>query len=54
MLPRIGAGWPDEIEARCADRRFDELDRADLGPFVGERVSLMAPFAVTRTMTHVS
>ena len=42
----------DEVEARCASRRLDELDRADLPPCVGERVSFMAPFALTRTMTH--
>ena len=52
ILPRIGEGRRDEVEARCASRRIDELDRADLPPCVGERVSFMAPFALTRTMTH--
>ena len=52
ILPRIGEGRRDEVEARCASRRLDELDRADLPPCVGERVSFMAPFALTRTMTH--
>jgi hypothetical protein len=40
------------VEAQCAGRRLDELDRTDLPPCVGERVSFMAPFALTRTMTH--
>ena len=52
ILPRIGEGRRDEVEARCASRRLDELDRADLPPCAGERVSFMAPFALTRTMTH--
>ena len=50
ILPRIGEGRRDEVDARC--RRLDELDRAELPPCVGERVSFMAPFALTRTMTH--
>ena len=52
ILPRIGEGRRDDVEGRCASRRLDELDRADLPPCVGERVSFMAPFALTRTMTH--
>ena len=52
ILPRIGEGRRDEVDARCASQRLDELDRADLPPCVGERVSFMAPFALTRTMTH--
>ena len=52
VLPRIGEGRRDDVEARCAGRRLDELDPADLPPCVGERVSFMAPFALTRTMTH--
>ena len=52
ILPRIGEGRRDEVEARCASQRLDELDRADLPPCVGERVSFMAPFALPRTMTH--
>ena len=52
ILPRIGEGRRDEVEARCASQRLDELNRADLPPCVGERVSFMAPFALTRTMTH--
>ena len=52
ILPRIGEGRRDEVEARCASQRLDELDRADWPPCVGERVSFMAPFMLTRTMTH--
>ena len=52
ILPRIGEGRRDDVEARCAGQRLDELARADLPPCVGERVSFMAPFALTRTMTH--
>ena len=52
ILPRIGEGRRDDVEARCAGQRLDELDRADLPPCVGERVSFMATFALTRTMTH--
>ena len=52
ILPRTGAGRRHDVEARCAGRRLDELERADLPPCVGERVSFMAPFAVTRTITH--
>ena len=52
ILPRIGEGRRDDVEARCSGQRLDELDRADLPPCVGERVSFMAPFALTRTMTH--
>ncbi len=52
ILPRIGEGRRDDVEGRCASRRLDQLDRSDLPPCVGERVSFMAPFALTRTMTH--
>ena len=52
ILPRIGEGRRDDVEAHCAGQRLDDLDRADLPPCVGERVSFMAPFALTRTMTH--
>ena len=52
ILPRIGGGRRDEVEVRCAGQKLDELHRADLPPCVGERVSFMAPFALSRTMTH--
>ncbi|MYK81110.1 MAG: AAA family ATPase [Gammaproteobacteria bacterium] len=52
ILPRIGNGRRDDVEARCAGERFDELDPENLPPCVGERVSFMAPFALRRTITH--
>ena len=52
VLPRIGEGRRDEVEARCAGQRLDQLGRAELPPCVGERVSFMAPFPLTRRMTH--
>lgn len=52
ILPRIGEGRRDEVETRCAGKRLDELAVEDLPPCAGERASLMAPFALTRTMTH--
>ena len=51
-LPRIGGGRRDDVEARHRGQRLDKLKRADLPPCVGERVSFMAPFPLTRTMTH--
>lgn len=52
ILPRIGEGKRDEVEARCAGKRLDELQAGDMPPCVGERVSFMAPFELRRTMTH--
>jgi len=52
ILPRIGEGRRDEVEARCAGKRFDELNAGDLPPCVGERASFMASFPLARTMTH--
>ena len=52
ILPRIGGGRRDDVEVRCAGQRLDELDPANLPPCVGERVSFMAPFPLTRTITH--
>ena len=52
ILPRIGEGKRDEVEARCAGQRLDELSAGDLPPCAGERVSFMAPFELTRTMRH--
>ena len=44
---------PVQKTAVLEDRQqLDELARADVPPCVGERVSFMAPFALTRTMTH--
>ena len=52
ILPRIGGGRRDDVEVRCAGQRLDELDPSDVPPCVGERVSFMAPFPLTRTITH--
>lgn len=52
ILPRIGTGRRDEVEKRCAGQRLDELDGPDLPPCVDERGLFMAPFSLTRTMTH--
>ena len=52
ILPRIGGGRRDDVEVHCAGQRLDEIARVNLPPCVSERVSFMAPFAFTRTMTH--
>lgn len=52
ILPRIGEGKHDEVEARCAGRRLNELTKDDLPPCAGERISFMASFELVRTMTH--
>lgn len=52
ILPRIGEGKRDDVETRCAGRRLDDLDPEDIPPCLGERVSFMAPFEISRTMTH--
>lgn len=52
ILPRIGGGRRDEAETRCAGKRLDAVTAGDLPPCVGERVSFMAPFPLTRTITH--
>ncbi len=52
ILPRIAEGRRDEVEARSAGKRFDAVAAGDLPPCVTERVSFMAPFALTRTIPH--
>ena len=52
VLGRIADSRQDAAEARCAGRRFDELDEGDIPPCVKERASFMAPFGITRTMSH--
>lgn len=52
VLPRIGEGKKDGVEARCAGLAFDGISTEDLPPCVGERVSFMAPFELARTMVH--
>ena len=52
VLRHIGERRRDEVEARCASRRLDELDQANLPPCVGERVSFMAPFPLARGIDY--
>lgn len=52
ILPRIGEGKIDEVEARCAGQRLDKIKVNDLPPCVGERVSFMSKFDLVRTMHH--
>ena len=52
ILPRIAEGRRDDVEARCAGERLDQVDNADLPPCVDERVSFMAPFEFTREKSH--
>jgi len=52
ILPRIGESRRDEVESRCAGKRIDKLSCEDMPPCVGERAFFMAPFPLTRTMTH--
>jgi hypothetical protein len=48
----IGEGHRDEVDTRYAGKRFDKLAARELPPCVEERVSFMAPFPLTRTVTH--
>ena len=52
ILRRIGEGKRDEVEARCSGKRLDQLAPHEQPPCIGERVSFMAPFDLTRTMRH--
>ena len=52
ILPQVSEGRRDEVEARCAGQRLDELDESERPPCVSERVSFMACFPLTRTTTH--
>jgi ATP-dependent exoDNAse (exonuclease V) alpha subunit len=52
VLPRIGQGRRDDVEFACAGQRLDKLEAERLPPCLGERVSFMAPFEITRTMRH--
>lgn len=49
ILPHIGEGKRGEVEARCADQRFDQVGAEDLPPCVAERASFMAPSTLTRS-----
>jgi len=52
ILPRIGDGRRDAEEANCACQRLDQLKTSYLPPCIGERGSFMAPFDISRSMTH--
>ena len=52
VLPRIGEGRRDQDEVRCAGQRLDEIAKRSLPPCVEEKASFMAPFELTRTITH--
>lgn len=52
ILPRIGEGKEDEVEARCAGQRFDELAPGDLPPCASERVGFMSSYELVRTLNH--
>ena len=52
VLGRIADGRRDDVETRCAGRKFNELAEEDVPPCVKERGSFMAPFDIGRTMNH--
>lgn len=52
VLPRIGEGKRNEVEAGCAGRRLHEVGPRELRLCAGQRVSFMAPFGLARTMRH--
>ena len=52
VLKRIGENRRDDVEVRCAGKRFDEIAAEDRPPCVAEHASFMASFPITRTVTH--
>ncbi|MXY52827.1 MAG: AAA family ATPase [Gammaproteobacteria bacterium] len=55
ILRRIGEEKQDAVEVRRSGQRLDQIASdapGDLPPCVGERASFMAPFALTRSITH--
>ena len=52
VLPRIGRNKNDEVEDRCSGKSFNELVANEWPPCVAERVSFMAEFEITRSMSH--
>ncbi|MCA9701845.1 MAG: AAA family ATPase, partial [Myxococcales bacterium] len=52
MLPRIAAGKREEQEGERAGERLDQVPKPARPPCIGERVSWMAPFEISRTMKH--
>lgn len=52
VLVNIGEKRRDEHEATCAGQRIDQLPEKDWPPCVEERATFLAPFELTRTITH--
>ncbi len=52
ILPRIGEGKRDDVEARYAGKQLDELSKESLPPCVAERASFMAPFELVSNKQH--
>lgn len=52
VLGRIGDGKRDDIETRCAGEKLDHAAPEYLPPCVGERVSFMSPFELSRLVPH--
>ncbi len=52
VLVNIGEKRRDEHEGRCAGQRIDQLPEKDWPPCVEERATFLAPFELTRTITH--
>ena len=52
ILKRVAEQRRDEVEAANAGKRFDQIPSHHLPPCVSERVSFMAPFQLSRQITH--
>lgn len=52
VLVNIGEKRRDEHEAKCAGQQIDQLPEKDWPPCVEERATFLAPFEITRTITH--
>ena len=52
VLVNIGEKRKDEVEAKCAGQRIDQLDEKDWPPCVEERATFLAPFELNRTIRH--
>lgn len=52
VLPRIATGRNDDREEGCSGRRWDTLASEEMPACVAERASFMAPFELTRSVSH--
>ena len=52
ILKRVAKERRDEVEVTNAGKRFDQIPSQHLPPCVSERVSFMAPFQLSRQITH--